>query len=387
MGCDISSLLPKGKDKKEKRSEKSVKGEGSKKGAKSNTILRSYAGASDRTSLAIPVPGGSRALTPSPHQPYGQARAALDDLVFSVMDGTTSDDHSSSSSAPLLFRISPTNRAESDEGSWRWWMEQVRRDRVTRDRSSRGRLQDVQGHLARAHDEDPTNVELDLGRCYMERTAPYILGALVASPGLRELRWVTSLRLDGNYFTDHGLGNMLATMSAANERRTIMPLLEQLYLSNMNLDPQSVAGILFFLFPVDFTAGKKPGSKLSPVPEPSMDFAPLTLRPPRVPLFPSLSILSLSDNPGVGAAGLAVLARWLLAAHIEPHVLSALDLSRCGIDHSAVRVLDRYFSLLPGSITDGRNPVMPRSLVLLGNAHGIANAADVSAPAEIRLVL
>lgn len=298
-------------------------------------------------------------------------------------NSSTDNDANSESSVPQLFRITPTNSAADGENTWRWWVQEVSRNKVTRDGCSRDRLQDVRNRLTCQHGKDSSNVELDLSTCYMEQTAPHVLTKLFTSH-VPQVRWVTTLRLDGNYFTSQGFGDMIATMSAVNDRRPILPMLRELYLNNMSLDRAAVTGIASFLFPIDAekTATQ---SHLGPLPILAKEYQPA--RPPRVPLFPSLVMLSLSDNAGMGTAGLANLLRMLIAAHLEPHTLAALDLSRCGIDHTAGRVLQEYVEHVSHCITKGSNPVLVRSLLLLGNDHGINHPRELNAPADMQLAL
>lgn len=118
-------------------------------------------------------------------------------------------------------------------------------------------LQNIHNHLIRQHDNTPQNVELDLSELYMERGGPYMLAKFLTSVHLPELRWITLLRLDGNYFTERGLGSLLATLSHANEiskSGPLFPVLRQLYLNNMNLTHNDIGGIMFYLFPVDAAA-------------------------------------------------------------------------------------------------------------------------------------
>eukprot|EP00796_Vickermania_ingenoplastis_P012963 gene12963-8819_t len=62
---------------------------------------------------------------------------------------------SSSSSVPQLFRMTPTNRTESGVvGTWEWWMEQVRREKITKDGISREHLQDLPNRLQCQRRED-----------------------------------------------------------------------------------------------------------------------------------------------------------------------------------------------------------------------------------------
>ncbi|KAH9601233.1 hypothetical protein LSM04_009256 [Trypanosoma melophagium] len=303
---------------------------------------------------------------------------------------------SSTFSAPQLFRISPTQRAERGEGTWEWWYEQVDNLRITKDCTSRARLEDIQNRLMRQYDTDKSRVELDLCCCYMERSAPYVLGRLLASPSITEIRWITALRLDGNYFTDEGFGNMLAVMSIANESRPILPLLKQLYLNNMNLDANSIHGILFYLFPfklspaltrginvqrpppLTLTADARGSSIVSEsVGYPLRAYVPFD-NTPHIPLFPSLEVLTFCDNPGIGNRGFALLLRCLLAPHYERRELFLLDLSRCGIDEVGVGYLREYLTQLPISRRNGENVVSLRRVALIGNRHSINRARSVS---------
>lgn len=281
---------------------------------------------------------------------------------------------SSSSSVPQLFKMSKKkNHASKDEaGTWEWWMEEVRRERITRDGISREHLQDLPNRLQCLHHEDPKNVEIDFSQCYMERSAPYSIGTLLASPHVKELQWVTSLRLDGNYFTDHGFGSLLSTLSTSNERHPVLPNLEQLYLNNMNLDRGLVAAIFSVLFPVDEAKSfgspaedNRIGNNVAPRPN-LHDHLVLSKLSKRA-LFPSLHILSLSDNYGLGDAGLVQILRSMIAAHYRPHALSVLDLSRCGVDASALRFVHEFLDGLPKALQDGLHPVVPHRLLLLGN--------------------
>ncbi|ORC89059.1 uncharacterized protein TM35_000142700 [Trypanosoma theileri] len=302
----------------------------------------------------------------------------------------------SSFSSPQLFRISPTQRAQRGEGTWEWWYEQVDKLRITKDCSCRARLEDIQNRLARQYDTDKGRVELDLGWCYMERSAPYVLGRLFASPFIAEIRWITALRLDGNYFTDEGFGNMLAVMSVANESKIVLPLLKQLYLNNMNLDPNSIHGILYYLFPlkppralIEETNTLRPSRSLpvmSAVRGPtiageSIGFPLRAYIPfdnsPHTPLFPSLEVLSLCDNPGIGNRGLAVLLRCLIAPHYERRELPVLDLSRCGIDEVGGRYLREYLTHLRISRKNDENLVALRRVVLIGNRHSMDRAQSI----------
>ncbi|EPY37003.1 hypothetical protein STCU_00295 [Strigomonas culicis] len=205
---------------------------------------------------------------------------------------------------------------------------------------------------------------MDLSHCYMEQTAPYVLAGLFTSPHLAEIRWVTSLRLDGNYFANAGLSYLLSVMSTANEVKPIFPSLEQLYLNNMNLDATSVSGILFFLFPVDPVASKRFHSHKPPV---SNEFVPQGKEGPQGELFPSLSILSLNDNPGLGQDGFEAVLTHLLSSHYKVHNLGSLDLSRCGIPAHCTKQLKQFLKDLKHTIDAGVYPIVPQRLVLLGN--------------------
>ncbi|CBZ26599.1 conserved hypothetical protein [Leishmania mexicana MHOM/GT/2001/U1103] len=310
------------------------------------------------------------------------------------MDNMDLSSISTSSSAPQLFHMSPTERAEVEMGTWAWWRQELRNKRVTKDGYHRVQLQEVHTRLTTQHEDNPSTVELDFSSCYMEPTAPYVLGRLFASLQLKELRWITSLRLDGNYFTNDGFRTMLATMSAANEEQTILPLLRQLYLNNMNLDQHSVAGLFAYLFPVDHKTMGGISQKAfciagRPVSRSSEAYIAASRRSPTVPLFPSLTVLSLSDNPGVGTEGLIQILRSLLAVHYEPHAISVMDLSRCGLDKATPKYFREYFGNLSRAIKTSYYPVAPRRFVLIGNQHGIANLNGIYSPEKtgIQLVL
>ncbi|KPA75395.1 hypothetical protein ABB37_08668 [Leptomonas pyrrhocoris] len=336
--------------------------------------------------------GGSARHDPSDGRPSPPCPIELQTILDEMSDRASM---STSSSTPQLFRISPTTRDEVEPGTWLWWRLEVRREHVTKDGYSRVQLQDIANRLTCQHDDNPESVDLDFSNCYMERTAPYVLGRLLASAQLRELRWITSLRLDGNYFTDDGFGAMLAVMSAENETQTILPLLRQLYLNNMNLDSSSATGLLAYLFPVDRSATRRLPSDSalriadSRVARPSEAFIPGNRHGPRVPLFPSLSVLSLSDNPGLGTGGLIQLLRNLLAVHYEPNIIALVDLSRCGVSKAAARLFREYFDQLPRAMEMGCYPVVPRRFVLSGNPHGISDPHKIYSPEDtgVQLVL
>lgn len=446
MGCELSSLKS-GKDKKAEDKDKKKAAEAKQKGDKAaQSDANADADAEKRSgSLDIPVPDPeaspqqeAAASTPQREQEMAEREAAKSqprsiantaESAQGMTDGslprarsstarhqlaenepnpscpielqTLMDDMSdlysasSTSSTPQLFRISPTTRDEVEAGTWAWWRQELRREHVTKDGYSRAQLQDVANRLTFQHDDNPESVDLDFSNCYMERTAPYVLGRLLASTQLRELRWITSLRLDGNYFTDEGFGTMLAIMSAENETKTILPVLRQLYLNNMNLDRSSVTGLLAYLFPVDRKATRSlpadaalriAGSRVA---RPSDVFIAGNKHGPTVPLFPSLTVLSLSDNPGLGTGGLIQMLRNLLGVHYEPNLLAVVDLSRCGLDKAAARFLQEYFEQLPRAAEAGYYPVIPRRFVLSGNQHGISDPRDIYSPENtgVQLVL
>ncbi|KAG8347932.1 leucine rich repeat [Trypanosoma vivax] len=300
--------------------------------------------------------------------------------------GNCVSSRSSTVSAPQLLRVEPSLHLQQQEGTWGWWNEQINELRITKDSSSRSRLQDIHNLLLRQHSSHFDSVELDLSWCFMERSAPYVIGRLLASPYVHELEWVTSLRLDGNYFADGGFGNMLAVMSAANESRTILPMLAQLFFNNMNLDPSSVHGILFYLFPVDMAFSEPhvvcqhewetiAGSKFG---LPSDAFQPFNSLPQR-PLFPKLDLLSLCDNPGIGNNGLAELLRCFIAPHHEGRTLSILDISRCGINEVGASYIREYLEKLPVAIQKGMHVVVSQRVVLYGNRHSSVGGSDASA--------
>ncbi|KAK7202200.1 leucine-rich repeat-containing protein [Novymonas esmeraldas] len=411
MGCDVSSLKAKKESGAKADGADAVGGAHRSGAAAAGESASAQRRSNSKGSLEIPVPDGDdspqrRSATdhareprsasanhyatkdePSPNCP-AELRTIIDNMSEFSTVGT-------SSSAPQLFRVSATERATVEPGTWAWWRQELRHERVTKDGYHRVLLEDIPTRLSTQHEDDPSTVELDLSCCFMERTAPYVLGRLFASPQLKELRWVTSLQLDGNYFTDDGFGTMLATMSAMNEEQTVLPVLRQLYLNNMNLDRHSVAGLFAYLFPVDRKATRSipseeafriAGSRAARPPE---SFIAANKRGPTVSLFPSLTVLSLSDNPGLGTAGLIQILRSLLAVHYEPHIISVMDLSRCGMDRAASRYLQEYFTQLPRAANAGCHPVVPRRLVLMGNQHGIADPHEVHTPANtgVQLVL
>ncbi|SCU71583.1 leucine-rich repeat-containing protein [Trypanosoma equiperdum] len=294
----------------------------------------------------------------------------------------------SNSSSPQLLRIQPSERAQQGDGTWEWWYEQVEKLLVTKDCNSRTRLQDIPNRLTRQYDADKEHVELDLSWCFMERSAPYVLSRLLASPYLVEIRWVTALRLDGNYFTDDGFGSMLEVMSTVNETQLTLPLLRHLYLNNMNLDHHSLHGILFYLFPVDDACYPSVGltSDSRAIAGRAFGKPPKAYLPfnsaPRIALFPSLTVLSLCDNPGIGNLGLIELLRCFLASHYEHRVLPVLDMSRCGIDEVGARCIREYIEKLPLAVEENRPVVTTQRIVLYGNRHSadrvVAAATDDS---------
>ncbi|RNF03868.1 hypothetical protein TraAM80_05523 [Trypanosoma rangeli] len=333
-----------------------------------------------------------------PHDPLGDGRGAPDSMqlvpfmadeangIHADYDYIVSTD-SSTSSTPQLFRVEPKRIVPQGEGTWEWWYEQVERLRVTKDNSSRVRLQDVPNRLTRQYDANKNQVELDLSWCYMERAAPYVLGRLFASPYLGELRWVTALRLDGNYFTDDGFGNMLAVMGAANERQVVFPLLKNLYLNSMNLDHCSVHGFFFYLFPVDAALAARQPSSSSIAGEaaglPAEAYMPFH-EAPRVPLFPSLEVLSLCDNPSIGNRGLAEILRWFMAPHYQRRILPVLDLSRCGINEVGVGYINEYLTQLSLAAKEGDCVVIARRVVLFGNRHSCSGGSSSSGSLHAR---
>lgn len=291
---------------------------------------------------------------------------------------------SSSSSAPQLFRITPTNHLETTAtGTWEWWNDQVQREKVSKDGISRERLQDLPNHLELQHRKDPQHVEINLSQCYMERTAPYVVGGLLSSSMLPQLNWVTSLRLDGNFFSPDGFGNLLATLATANEKRPVLPKLEELYLNNMNLGRTVASAIFSVLFPINMskslgtpTDDVRVGNNVtarSPLPDlqaiAKENDTILHRKPTTVVLFPSLKILSLSDNRGLEVSGLIHILRSLIATHYEASSLSVLDLSRCGIDMDvAHQYLDEFLNGVQRAYHRGNHPVIPNRVLLMGNS-------------------
>lgn len=381
MGCKHSLF------KQAKPTAAPKKKTGSEKSSKKATV-NPHADQED-CSLSIPVvesPLATRsvgsAYSRSVHRDDGEPVAQQSSELAYLRASGSDEVFSTSSSAPHILPSSSGEASKVKRGSWAWWRQEVRRDRVTKDGSRRAQLQDIETRLTCQHDENEADVELDLSNCFMERTAPYVLGRLFASSH-KELKWITSLRLDGNYFTDHGFGTMLGTMSAANKKGSLLPALSQLYLNNMNLDPDSITGIFAYLFPTNMKTVHKSsneadcciaGSCISP---PPLEYISEKLAAPKVPLFPALTVLSLSDNPGLGAVGLQQVLRSLLSVHYQPHILAVIDLSRCGLDGTAAQDLRDYFTQLPSAIDKHFNPVVPRRFVLIGNHHGIAREEDV----------
>ncbi|KPI85514.1 hypothetical protein ABL78_5434 [Leptomonas seymouri] len=412
MGCDVSSLRPTKGAGANKKNKKKTADAATKNG---EHLGKEFEGSS---SLEIPVPESKRvehehekkrskgSKKVSHSQPRsatpgrGQAESKLNpscliELQTIINEMSDSSSRGTSLSTPQLFRITPTIRDEVEPGTWAWWRQELRCEQVTRDGYSCVQLQDVANRLTCQHADNPESVDLDLSNCYMERTAPYVLGRFFASTQLKELRWITSLRLDGNYFTDDGFGTMLATMSAENEEQTILPLLRQLYVNNMNLDCSSVTGLLAYLFPVNRRAMHSLPSDSTlciaggRADRPSEAFIAGNKHGPRVPLFPSLSVLSLSDNPGLGTDGLIQILRNFLAVHYEPSSISVVDLSRCGFDKASAGSFQEYFGQLSKATEMGCYPVVPARFVLSGNQHGISDLHVIHSQAStsVQLVL
>ncbi|RNF05931.1 uncharacterized protein Tco025E_07684 [Trypanosoma conorhini] len=416
MGCRESSLRSaaanaKGETKALKPGDKFVDAEspGPSQGETSHaSSLPQSSSSENRTRSPVSARQG-KGKSLSPHEPSRGGKEAPDNmqlipfLANEVDSYCAEDDYilssgSSTSSTPQLFRVEPTRVVPKGEGTWEWWYEQVEKLRVTKDNSSRARLQDIPNRLTRQYDANKSQVELDLSWCYMERAAPYVLGRLFASPYLGELRWVTALRLDGNYFTDDGFGNMLAVMGAANESQNVFPLLKNLYLNSMNLDHCSVYGIFFYLFPVDATLADRQTPSLCIAGEaagfPTEAYMPFR-DAPHAPLFPSLEVLSLCDNPSIGNRGLAEILRCFIAPHYERRVLPVLDLSRCGINEVGVGYINEYLGQLSVAAARGDCVVVARRVVLFGNRHSSSSSgsgsgsihAENSADPDVTLVI
>lgn len=264
---------------------------------------------------------------------------------------------------------------EEQDGSWRWWLNLLRSDMITTDHESRRRLQGLPGNLYCQFEDHPTSVELSFQKCYLAPTAPLHLATLLGSPLLPELSLVTSLHLGENYYTDKGLGRLLSALSESNVQRSVMPNLRELHLCEMGLDKASVTGLMHYLFPVDIEATNAGdpadtdrrigGSRVPALPDeylPEGDGCA-----PVLPLFPSLTVLNLSDNPDIGMSGLVTLLRCLIADHYDPRVLEVINLSRCGLQRVSRRYMKQFFRHLPKALLEGRNPVYPDTFVLSGN--------------------
>ncbi|EAN96953.1 hypothetical protein, conserved [Trypanosoma cruzi] len=398
MGCKESSL--RSPDVKKKDDELEAKKAGGKP-VGTEAPINLDGDSSNNASLSKLLPLNGRTRSPLLERPHGSfelftheplldGREAPNDMqlvsfLANEDNGFRMDDEyflpsDSGTSTPLLFRIEPLRRAQTGEGTWEWWYDQVENLRITKDNSSRARLQDIPNRLTRQYDAKKDQVELDLGWCYMERSAPYVLGRLFVSPYLREIRWVTSLRLDGNYFTDDGFGNMLAVMGVANESKTVFPLLKNLYLNNMNLDHCSVYGILFYVFPMDLSCAAR-GTQVPRIAGQVAGLPAEAYMPfhgaPHAPLFPSLEVLSLCDNPGIGNNGLAEILRCFVAPHYERRTLPVLDLSRCGVDEVGVGYINEYLEQLRIADKRGDYIVVPRRVVLFGNRHSSSSKSSV----------
>ncbi|CCD13309.1 unnamed protein product [Trypanosoma congolense IL3000] len=172
---------------------------------------------------------------------------------------------------------------------------------------------------------------------------------------------------------------MLNVMSVVNERQCILPLLRHLYLNNMNLDYRSLHGIVCYLFPVRRFRRARDGSQPRPdrtIAGEEFGIPPEVYFPfrgtPRRALFPSLSVLSLCDNPGIGNGGLVELLRCLIAPHFEERVLPVLDLSRCGIDEVGARYIREYIEKLPAVLNDDNTGIAVQRIVLYGNRHSMS---------------
>jgi len=378
------------------------------------------------------------------HQKKGNRMSAL--LLEYLDDSVEQSQLSSSCSYPQLFRIAPeieknengkalhpshnTNRnpayspvlmgtskikeqtrpssqstkedEETANSSWKWWSEKVAQQYVTKDALSRERLLGIQTHLQSERAHNPNNVELDLSQCYFERSAPIILGRLLTSTAVPELRWITSLRLDGNFFTDEGFWALLSILRLENPSRSghnqrILPQLKELYLNHASVDYERAAALLAILFPIyrDATVGGttaelRIGNNVATVPSLMQSTEPMDYGRKNTandkgkggeyarldrdaawsstdPLFPFLTTLSLSDNEVLGLTGFVHILRSLIATHYHSHELTVLNLSRCGIGENGVGYLEEFFQGVRKAHETKRNPVVPHHLLLSGN--------------------
>lgn len=295
-----------------------------------------------------------------------------------------------------------TEKKKDEEGgalTWTWWEEKVKHQLVTRDSLSRERLLAIQINLQRQYTQDSENVELDLSQCYLERTAPLVLGKFLTSPDIVALRWVTSLRLSGNYFSNEGFWVLLSSLrkgsfpSSSGDRPRTMLHLKELYLHHTTMDYQRVAALLAILFPIHRAAtmgteveGLRIGNNVATLPavmqeegfthyldkcssvQEQQGGSVETLDPAFTkPLFPCLTTLVLSDNEALGVTGLVHILRSLIATHYYSHDLAVLDVSRCGIGTNGARYVEEFFNGVRKAQEQMCYPVVPRRFLLYGN--------------------
>lgn len=322
------------------------------------------------------------------------------------------------------MRRSSTLDVKLDEkianSSWHWWREKVAQQYVTKDALSRERLLGIQAHLQSERAHNPSNVELDLSQCYFERSAPVILGRLLTSAVVPELRWITSLRLDGNFFSDEGFWSLLSILrvgspSYPENNQRILPQLKELYLNHTSIDYERAAALLAVLFPIyrAATAGGtiaelRIGNNVATVPSLMQTIEPTdywrkntaddsmkgseydrldrdAAGPSTEALFPFLRTLSLSDNEVLGLTGFVHILRSLIATHHHSHELMVLNLCRCGIDESGVGYLEEFFQGVRIAHETKRNPVVPHLLLLSGNPiamYCLPTSSSLSSQAE-----
>lgn len=297
------------------------------------------------------------------------------------------------------------NAGEEEEkiSLWTWWDDKVNKQFVTKDNLSRERLLGIQNLLQRQHAYDPQNVELDLSRCYLERSALRVISKFFTFPDTLELSWVTSLRLDGNFFTDEGFWILLSSLregsasSVSGCSTKALPYLKELYLNHTAMDHERAAALMAILFPIHraATIGNpldvlRIGNNVATLPsfmhtEGGLEHLERCGKPPSRGLgeweyagkaseisftellFPHLTTLSLSDNEALGLIGFVHILRSLIATHYYSHELFLLDLCRCGIEADGVRYVDEFFQGMPVAHAQGYHPVIPHRILLSGN--------------------
>lgn len=303
---------------------------------------------------------------------------------------TYRDDGSSTSSwssdVPQLYYMGSNNTSSKGEGTWEWWYDMVKDEQITRDVLVKEYLSDLRNWLRCKKYKNGESVELDLSWLYPEPSAPQAIATFLTSSRIEEMKWITTLRLDGNIFSSSGFGLLLSTLANANGRESspsVLPHLRNLFLNHMNLDRDLVSLVLHVLFPIDYASSigdrnkaVRIGSSVVSRPvaleassftvngtDEGLDSSLTLVRP----LFPSLRTLSFSDNESLGVVGLVHVLRSFIATHYEPHYLSVLDLSRCGIDESGMYYLREFLNGLDVAVQSHRNPVIPHRLLLYGN--------------------